>query len=152
MQAQVAEAIFDEGWGFPFNTEEELGLGLQTVRGYQIPGKNQYADDLLWLYDTNVVLVVVYEVEAHGQRARGVQGAVNCRNALRAKYPDVSFSSLVVARSLSMEEREVANRSATECLRADLSADLEVEFTHDDFVRGPVWKARRELKETNPRE
>lgn len=149
MQAQVAEAIFDEGWGGPVNTEE-LGLGLQTVRGYQLPGTNQYADDLLLLYNRNVVFV--YEVDAHGEPDQSVQRAVKCRNALRAKHPEASFSAVVIAESFSLRERDVANQSAVECLRANLSVELEVEFTHADFVHGPVWKARRELEEKTPQE
>ena len=58
MQAQVAEAAFNDGWGDPVDSEE-LGSGLQTVHGYQLPGTNQYADDLLVLSDRNVVAVVV---------------------------------------------------------------------------------------------
>lgn len=77
---------------------------------------------------------------------------MKCRNALRAKNPDVRLSAVVIAESFSLKERDIANQSAVECLRANLSVDLEVEFTHADFVHGPICKARREVEEKTPQE
>ena len=95
-----------------------------------------------------------YEVEAHRQPDQSVQRAVKCRNALRAKNPDVRLSAVVIAESFSLKERDIANQSAVECLRANVSVDLEVELHARGLCARPHCRgeARREVEEKTPQE
>jgi hypothetical protein len=142
LQDDIVDLIDDEGWAEQIDPGD-LGLRSPSRQGYYLPGANYFVDDLLTIADHHL-LVVEYEMHAHGDPLHGAQQAADYRHELK-KLPQLrgwTIDAVVIAEDFAQTELDVAQRLDVECMGAGLDDDGEVILTLEGSVRGPAWAAR----------
>jgi hypothetical protein len=143
LQDDIADLIDEEGWAEQIDPGD-LGLRAPSRQGYYLPAVNYFVDDLLKVAERHL-LVVEYEMHAHGDPLHGAQQAADYLHELK-KLRQVrgwTIHAVVIAEDFDQTELKVAERLNVECIRAGLNSDDELTLALEGSVRGPAWEARQ---------
>jgi hypothetical protein len=143
LQDDITDLIDDEGWAEQIDPDD-LGLSPPSRQGYYLSSANYFVDDLLKIADHHV-LVVEYEMHAHGHPDHGAQQAADYRYELKKlrRLRGWTIHAAVIAEDFDQSELNAAERLDVECIRAGLNNDDELILTLEGSVCGPAWKARQ---------
>jgi hypothetical protein len=149
LQDACVDAIDEEGWARQVADPIGLGLRPRGDNGFSIPGRRPLSVDDVMELSPRHLLVVEYEMAAHGNPMHGAQKVHDYGKALEAALPGHTVDALVIAPSFSDTERGRAMRLGVECLRADTRGRGDGAVLREERgIHGSVDAARRRARTT----